>query len=66
MLVLSRKLGERIMIGHDVWVTIVDIRHGKVRLGIEAPRELSIHRQKNLPLPPDPPAKESTPCDEAS
>ena len=46
MLVLSRKRDERIMIGDDVVITIVDIRGDKVRLGIEAPNDIPIHRQE--------------------
>lgn len=46
MLVLSRHRDESIMIGDDVVVTIVDIRGDKVRLGIEAPTEIPVHRQE--------------------
>jgi len=48
MLVLSRKLGERIYIGDDICVTVVAIDRGKVRLGIEAPRSVPVHRQELL------------------
>ena len=46
MLVLSRKPGERILIGDDVTITIVRLGPGNVRVGIEAPRELSIVREE--------------------
>jgi carbon storage regulator len=46
MLVLSRQLDESIIIGDKVVVTIVDIRGDKVRLGIEAPSEIPVHRQE--------------------
>lgn len=46
MLVLSRKIGEKIMIGDDIVVTIVDIDNGKVRLGIDAPREVPVYREE--------------------
>lgn len=46
MLVLSRKRDESIMIGDDVVVTIVDIRGDKVRLGINAPQDVPVHRQE--------------------
>lgn len=49
MLVLSRKLGESIQIGADITITIVDIDRGKIRLGIEAPREVPVWRQELLP-----------------
>lgn len=50
MLVLSRKLGEKICIGENICITVVDIDRGKIRLGIDAPREVPIFRQELLPL----------------
>ena len=46
MLVLSRHRDESIMIGDNVVVTIVDIRGDKVRLGIDAPQSIPVHRQE--------------------
>jgi len=46
MLVLSRKKNESVVIGDAIVVTVVEIRGDKVRLGIQAPREISIHRQE--------------------
>ena len=46
MLVLSRQKEESIMIGDDVEITIVDVRGDKVRLGINAPRSISVHRKE--------------------
>jgi cytosine deaminase len=46
MLVLSRRRDQAIMIGHDVEITIVDIRGDKVRLGIRAPANVSVHRRE--------------------
>jgi carbon storage regulator len=46
MLVLSRQRDESIIIGDNVVVTIVDVRGDRVRLGIEAPREVSVHRRE--------------------
>lgn len=46
MLVLSRQLDESIMIGDSIRITIVDIRGDKVRLGIEAPRDVAVHRHE--------------------
>ncbi len=46
MLVLSRHRDESIVIGDDIIITVVDIRGDKVRLGIEAPQEVSVHRQE--------------------
>ena len=46
MLVLSRQKEESIIIGDDIEITIVDVRGDKVRLGINAPREISVHRKE--------------------
>ncbi len=46
MLVLSRQRDESIIIGDNIVITVVDIRGDKVRLGIEAPKEVSVHRQE--------------------
>ena len=46
MLVLSRKVGERILIGDDIAVTIVRVAQGVVRIGVEAPQKLSIVREE--------------------
>src|SRR5271155_1372639 len=46
MLVLSRHRDESIIIGDDIVITVVDIRGDKVRLGIAAPIEISVHRQE--------------------
>jgi carbon storage regulator len=46
MLVLSRQRDESIVIGENIVVTIVDIRGDKVRLGIEAPTEVPVHRRE--------------------
>ena len=46
MLALSRKKDESIIIGDEIEVKILDISGDKVRIGIEAPREISIHRQE--------------------
>lgn len=46
MLVLSRQRDESIFIGDNIKITVVDIRGDKVRLGIEAPTEIPVHRQE--------------------
>jgi carbon storage regulator len=46
MLVLTRKLGEKIIIGDDIVVTLVRIQGDKARLGIEAPRNIPVHREE--------------------
>ncbi|MGQ0633234.1 MAG: carbon storage regulator [Planctomycetaceae bacterium] len=46
MLVLARKLSESILVGDDVRITVVQVRPGRVRLGIEAPPHVRIRRQE--------------------
>jgi carbon storage regulator len=46
MLVLSRKKNESIIINDHIVVTVVEIRGDKVRLGIEAPKDISVHRRE--------------------
>jgi carbon storage regulator len=46
MLVLSRQRDQSIMIGDDVEITIVDVRGDKVRLGINAPKSIPVHRRE--------------------
>lgn len=46
MLVLTRKKGQSIMLGDDIEITIVDIQGDQVRLGVNAPKSVSIHRKE--------------------
>lgn len=46
MLVLSRKKDEKIVIGDSITIMVLEIRGDKVRLGIDAPREVSVHREE--------------------
>lgn len=46
MLVLSRHRGDEIKIGEDITIVVVDIRGDKVRLGIEAPKDVPVHRKE--------------------
>ena len=57
MLVLSRHPNERLVIGDDIVTTIVSVTGDKVRIGIDAPKDVSVHRQEvydklNPPTPP--------------
>ena len=44
MLVLTRKVGEKIFIGDDVYITVVDVKGDSVRIAVEAPREVKVYR----------------------
>ena len=46
MLILTRKLGESIRIGEDVQVTVLSVQGNSVKIGVNAPRTLSVHRQE--------------------
>lgn len=44
MLILTRYLGEALVIGDDVYITVLDVKGNQARLGIEAPKEITVHR----------------------
>ncbi len=46
MLILTRKVGETIRIGDDIAISVIDIRGNQVRLGIAAPRDVTVHREE--------------------
>ncbi len=46
MLILTRKIGESIMIGESVEVKVLGLRAGQVKIGIEAPRDVEVHREE--------------------
>ena len=46
MLILSRKVGESVLIGNDISITILSVRGNQVKLGVEAPKEVSVHREE--------------------
>ncbi len=46
MLILTRKAGERITIGNDIVITIIEIHGKQVKIGIEAPKEMAVHREE--------------------
>ena len=46
MLVLTRRPGESIIVGQDIVVTVIEIKGGQVRIGIDAPREVQVHREE--------------------
>ena len=49
MLVLSRKLGEKIVIGDNIVITVVKIDRNQIRIGIEAPNDISVYREEIAP-----------------
>jgi carbon storage regulator len=46
MLILTRRVGETFIIGDDIKITVCSVRNGQVRIGIEAPKDVSIHRKE--------------------
>ncbi len=46
MLILTRKIGETVHIGDDVTFTVLDVRGDQVRVGVNAPREIAVHREE--------------------
>lgn len=52
MLVLERKVGERVVIGDGITLVVVETRHNQVRLGVEAARHVPVYRSELLPLDP--------------
>ena len=46
MLILTRKVGESVLIGNDISITILSVRGNQVKLGVEAPKEVSVHREE--------------------
>jgi carbon storage regulator len=50
MLILSRKTNEKIMIGDDISVTIIEIRGDQVRVGVDAPKHIKVYRQEVFDL----------------
>ena len=49
MLILTRKVGESVLIGDDISISVLSVRGNQVKLGVQAPKEVSVHRRGNLP-----------------
>ena len=48
MLILTRRVGETVVIGNDVTVTVLGVKGNQVRLGVNAPREVAVHREETF------------------
>ena len=67
MLILTRRVGETVMIGNDVTVTVLGVKGNQVRVGVNAPRDVAVHREEIFErikreeqgLDPDRPSKSS-------
>lgn len=46
MLILTRKIGESLLIGDEVEITVLSVRGSQVKLGVKAPKEISVHREE--------------------
>ncbi len=46
MLILTRRVGETVMIGNDVMVTVLGVKGNQVRVGVNAPRDVAVHREE--------------------
>jgi len=46
MLILTRRVGEKLVIGDDISVTVLGVKGGQVRIGIHAPRDVAVHREE--------------------
>ena len=65
MLVLSRRVGESIVIGEDIIVTVLEVRGEVVRVGVDAPRSVSVHREEIMQVLAESNRAAASPSDDA-
>ena len=65
MLVLSRRVGESVVVGDDVTITVLEVRGDVVRVGIDAPRSVAVHRAELLAELADANAEAASPSEDA-
>lgn len=46
MLILTRRVGETLMVGDDISITVLGVKGGQVRIGVNAPKDVSVHREE--------------------
>jgi carbon storage regulator len=65
MLILTRRVGESLLIGDDVTITVLGVKGNQVRIGVNAPRDVAVHREEVLNRPPSEKPQTSKPSDES-
>ncbi len=60
MLILTRRVGESLMVGDDVTITVLGVKGNQVRVGVKAPKEVAVHREEILNRIEDAAAREET------
>ena len=48
MLILTRRIGETLMVGDDVTITVLGVKGNQVRIGVNAPKDVAVHREENF------------------
>ena len=60
MLILTRRVGESLMVGDDVTITVLGVKGNQVRVGVKAPKEVAVHREEILNRIEDAASREET------
>ena len=60
MLILTRRVGESLMVGDDVTITVLGVKGNQVRVGVKAPKEVAVHREEILTRIEDAASREET------